>query len=97
MADTVWARGYDWSKIALYDGWGDGVTEDELDELASEVIRLFEKTALRQGYPCAWFPTMSEVLGEAGGAPIPESNDEDLLAEWREEAKETVWAKFLNS
>jgi hypothetical protein len=97
---TVFARGSEWSDTALYDGWGDNVTQEQAKALGNLVVERFEELAAKAGDSSIyWQPATSEVIGEVYGETTHEHGmwdpinpiDADL-DDLRNQAVEEVWA-----
>jgi hypothetical protein len=104
MTGTVFTRGARWSAAALYDGWGDNVTDEQAKALGDLAVERFDNLARASGSTVFWQPATSEVIGEVvgsgpdmwqevrddGGQTTPE-----LMEEWREQATAEVWAAVI--
>lgn len=96
---TVFARGCQWCSNCLHDGWGEGLTDDQIDSLADLVVKRFEELCAASGDPSiSWHPRTSEVIGECYGEtggghhwsdPVNPINAD--LDELREQATQEVW------
>ena len=104
MTSTVFARGAQWSVNSLYDGWGDNVTDEQVQALGGLVVQRFDELAHEAGSTVFWQPATSEVIGEVvgtgpdmwrevrddGGETTPE-----MMDAWRDQAQGKVWAAVI--
>lgn len=99
MSSTVFVRGSEWSATTLLEAWGEGVSDEQAEELGDLVVARFEELAAKAGDPSIhWIPRTSEVIGECYGEtrdghhwsdPVHEMDAD--LDELREQAMAEVW------
>jgi hypothetical protein len=85
MATTVVTRGSEWGEVELNSRWGEGPMGFE-NRMTALAVERFEQLAQAAGYPVSWFPSLSEVHGDADLDVEPET-----LEALREQAGAEVW------
>ena len=95
MITVVVARGSEWSRTEIEDGWGDA-TDEEIATMTSQAVGRFEeKCAARGDSSVTWYPSLSEVQADVTGKANTD-NDWDL-SQTRDEAIEEIWDEWINS
>ena len=103
MTSTVFSRGSKWSASNLYDGWGDNITEEQIEALGDLVCDRFQELAGAAGSSAYWTPNTSEVIGNVYGQDTDEHSKwerpcgttNEQLEGWREQAFSEVWAAVI--
>ena len=85
MTSTVFTRGAEWSAATLYDGWGDEVTDKQIEALGGLVTDRFQELA--EDTSVYWYPQTSEVIGD-----VDDDVTTEQLETWREQAFAEVWS-----
>ena len=103
MTRTVVARGSEWSRTELLDGWGADTSAELAADLADQVVAEFHSVVDSMGCTFHWTPGTSEVTAEVFGNNSDEHSmwdfsnaaDEGVdLDELRENAHASVWERF---
>ena len=96
MTARVVAQGSEWSASTLHDGWGEGVTDEQVSKLGALVVSRFEELAQTEGYTVYWFPAQSVVSGDVD-VSLYDDHGNCILDGIREQAINQVWNAVIGN